>query len=249
MKELQGILVLVVHRLKLAAFVAVLVLALAAFNLAAEQTSARQAAEFTASSPDGVSMIEVECTDGKLCYSLLRSGKPIISRSALSIIRDADYRVVGSSLREIDTTWKPVWGQFSEVRDHCREMRMELTADGLEIELVCRVYDNGIGMRFIIPEQSVAINRKVEFISEYKFAKPHELYHAPTRRIEHEPIGPIRLGQSRGGRTSMPAVLRADDNLHIGLLDRTSTLPRVSEQGIWHSNRNRPLCELHPQPS
>ena len=46
--------------------------------------------------------------------------------SDLEIFPGSEVRILNSSEMEHESTWKPVWGQFSSIRDHYNELVLDL---------------------------------------------------------------------------------------------------------------------------
>ena len=112
------------------------------------------AAPVTVQSPDGQVSVSIDVEDGTLFYSVSKGGTPIVGSSKVEIFSGAKMAVRDHSIRENDTSWKPAWGRFSTIRDHHRELTLALTADGTPVKLLCRVFDTGVGFRFVLSEGS-----------------------------------------------------------------------------------------------
>ncbi|WP_442506803.1 glycoside hydrolase family 97 catalytic domain-containing protein [Novipirellula sp. SH528] len=105
-------------------------------------------------SPDGQISLFVEENDGVLSYSVQQGDDLLVAKSAIEIFADAKMSLVDHSIRENDSTWSPTWGQFSEIRDHYRELSVAIKADDIPVTLLCRVYDSGVGLRFALSKES-----------------------------------------------------------------------------------------------
>jgi alpha-glucosidase len=105
-------------------------------------------------SPDGQVSASFAVKNGVLFCSVSKDWKPVVAPSRIEIFADAKMVILGQSVRESDTSWKPVWGPFSTIRDHHRELTLSLTADGVPVTLLCRVFDTGVGFRFELSEES-----------------------------------------------------------------------------------------------
>lgn len=112
------------------------------------------AAPVEVESPDGKISASFEITDGALHYSISKSDQQLVGSSKIEIIDDAEMALVGESTSENDSTWEPVWGQFSSIRDHHHQLTISLTANGMPVELLCRAFDTGVGFRFVLPAES-----------------------------------------------------------------------------------------------
>jgi alpha-glucosidase len=114
-------------------------------------------------SPDGRNEVTVETRDGKLYYSVGRAGRLVVQPSLLGFefrgapaLRDS-LRVTGTSRNAVDETWTQPWGEVTRVRDHHNELKLTVAEGGAPARtfaVVFRVFDDGIGFRYELPEQA-----------------------------------------------------------------------------------------------
>jgi glucan 1,4-alpha-glucosidase len=171
-------------------------------------------AEHVVRSPDGNVVVRLDCKDSRLSYSLFWNDREIIQNSALSLVPDAKYAVLGAESRSVSRTWNTVWGQFSTVQDRCEEIVLKVDASGVQADLICRVYDDGVGFRFVVPQQQNIKNKPVDFVCEYNSA---EQFLGWFPNGEDEPLGPVPFGEK--GRHQMPAVIDTGSGVFLGLLE------------------------------
>jgi alpha-glucosidase len=113
-------------------------------------------------SPDGRTAVTLEIRDGRLAYSVARDGRAVLTPSRLGFefrgaapLRDG-LRITGHAERSHDETWTQPWGEVARVRDHHNEMRAdvaEVSAPGRRFTVVFRVFDDGLGFRYELPDQ------------------------------------------------------------------------------------------------
>lgn len=118
---------------------------------------------YTLSAPDGKIRLEFFLTaDGTPAYAVHYQDQIVIDTSHLGFtLKDAPplrqgFEVVQMTNRSFDETWEPVWGERSTIRNHYREMTVELrekTDSGRLLNLIFRVYEDGVAFRYLIPEQ------------------------------------------------------------------------------------------------
>ena len=68
-----------------------------------------------------------------------------------------DLKIVGVERHIINEPWEKVWGRNKLVTNHCNEVTITLTErhePGRTIKLVARAYDDGVAMRYILPDRS-----------------------------------------------------------------------------------------------
>lgn len=162
----------------------------------------------TVQSPDGTISASFEISEGRLSYSASRKGEQIVGDSQIEIIAGAEMVQGEVTLQKNDSTWKPVWGQFSEIRDHHNELSVAMTADGIPVELVCRVFDAGMGFRFNLSKESKGT--KLTFASEYK---PLEI----KKHFAGQQGKP--LPNKARANVSAPVVSIIKDGLHLGFFE------------------------------
>lgn len=147
---------------------------------------AASAADIT--SPDGNLKLTVDLDNqGAPFYSLDYKGKQLVEKSRLGLTADETkfndgFRIESIDTVTIDRTWQPVWGEYDNVRDHFREMAVNLVADNPDrvLTLRFRVFDDGLGFRYELPAQ--AKNNYLTLrdeTTEFNFTDDHTLFCIP----------------------------------------------------------------------
>ncbi|MGI5440617.1 glycoside hydrolase family 97 N-terminal domain-containing protein [Streptomyces shenzhenensis] len=106
-------------------------------------------------SPNGRLRVTVRVADGRLRYEVTRHGRVLVASSGLGLDLAGRPSLTGGLVlesvrrRTIDEQWRPVWGPDALVRNHAREgvLRTVQPATGLRLDLVVRVFDDGVGFR------------------------------------------------------------------------------------------------------
>jgi alpha-glucosidase len=163
----------------------------------------------TVTSPDGALSLTLALPDGRPVYGVARFGRLIIAASRLGFILkdqkplDAGFVVVSSRTSSFDETWTQPWGEVKDIRNHYNELRVELketAAAPRAMTLVFRVFDDGVGFRYEIPEQpnlkqfdimdeltefALADDAKAWWIGAYQPNRYEFLYHSsPTSALD-----------------------------------------------------------------
>ena len=137
-------------------------------------------AKQTLTSPNGNLTLTFELGQkGEPTYSLDYKGKAVVLPSSMGLeLRGQDRQISfgeeitksdhGASVslydnfRQItvtrsnsDTTWTPVWGEVATIRDNYNQMvvSLEQTERKYKMDIVFRLYDEGLGFRYVFPEQ------------------------------------------------------------------------------------------------
>jgi alpha-glucosidase len=123
---------------------------------------------YTVTSPDRTIVVEFELVgSGRPLYRVSHDGEPLLADSALGLrFLDAPPLDDGFAVRSVrrrgrDTVWRPVWGEYETVRNRYRELTVDLrerVAPRRALQLVFRVFDDGVGFRYVLPRQH-AIDR------------------------------------------------------------------------------------------
>ena len=112
-------------------------------------------------SPNGQYKTNFQLRDGIPTYDLKYKGKDVIKTSnmGLELIKDKDlirnFEVLDTKNSTFDETWKPVWGESSEIRNHYNEMAVTLRQKDTDRKMIIRfrMFDDGLGFRYEFPEQ------------------------------------------------------------------------------------------------
>jgi len=66
------------------------------------------------------------------------------------------FKISDTKISTFDETWKPVWGQYKQIRNHYNELAVSLhqALSNRTIIIRFRVYDEGMGLRYEFPQQS-----------------------------------------------------------------------------------------------
>lgn len=107
----------------------------------------------------------------KLTFSLTANGEPVYeltykdkvavkpSRLGLELKKDAGlmngFTLLDSKTSAFDETWKPVWGEEKEIRNHYNELAVTLNQEAQKRHMVLRfrLFNEGLGFRYEFPAQ------------------------------------------------------------------------------------------------
>lgn len=160
-------------------------------------------------SPDGQVVASFEMENGELSYSVSKVRTLIVGSSRVEIFASAKMAVVEQSIRDNDSSWTRVYGQFSSIRDRHRELTLTLTADGAPVTLLCRAFDTGIGFRFVLSQESQG--RDLSFSTGYNVLN-NAATHSGQRGAKVDSL-------AKAMRVSVPLVTERKDGLHVALLE------------------------------
>lgn len=113
------------------------------------------------SSPDGKIVLQFILHDGQPQYAVSFGDEKLILPSSLGLrFEDNPDWLTGLRLHKVterssDTSWAPVWGTDSLIRDHFNELQIELNRGNprQKLLLIFRAYNDGIAFRYLMPAQ------------------------------------------------------------------------------------------------
>ncbi|GAA4368588.1 glycoside hydrolase family 97 protein [Hymenobacter saemangeumensis] len=214
-------------------------LSTAALLLAAYSAAAQPTGPLTARL-DKVSLTFALNSSGQPTYSVSYNQKPVIQPSRLGISLaegpgfDAVLEVAGSETKDVDETWQPVWGEVKNIRNHYQQLTVHLRqpqAPGRQLDVVFRVFADGVGFRYEFPQQD-----KLQYFTvsdeqtQFNLPADHKAFWIPgdydsneysytTSRLSQVNTTPIAVIQHRAAPTTVqtPLMLKTDDGLYVNI--------------------------------
>jgi alpha-glucosidase len=116
-------------------------------------------------SPNKQIDVKVFVFNKRLSYSIVFNRIPVVETSPLGLTLDNvdlgfDAKVVSMpSTSSIDYNY-PIYGQHSIAHNYAREATIPVMTNGKKFDLIIRVYNDGVGIRYTIPEDSKYINKE-----------------------------------------------------------------------------------------
>lgn len=188
--------------------------------------------------------------DGNLIYKVFHKEKLLVDDSQLGFeFADMpDLRgemiIVDTSYQSYDDVWELSWGEKKQVVDRHRQMNVwikELKAPGRMMNVVFKVYDDGIGFRYSFPEQANMQTAKIsKEITQFNLATDPTVWWIPgdwdsyehlynkTRLSKIDAISKRdhpNLGQTYIPENSVntPVTLRTDQGIHLAIHEANLT--------------------------
>lgn len=190
--------------------------------------SAPALAEAVASASSPSSTLKVELTlngEGRIGYSVSRLGQPVLGESRLGFLfTDApqmlrNFALVDQSSRSFDDTWQEPWGEYRSIRNHYNELSLgfeEKTPLKRRLNVVFRIYDDGIGFRYEFPRQpNLATARIADELTEFNVVEPGEAWWDPAFEWNREEYLYNRTPIEGIGTAQTPLTIRTASGLHL----------------------------------
>ena len=197
-------------------------LALAATPVLAQQ------APVTASSPGGTVSVAVTIDgDGRAAYAVTRKGKEVIKPSRLGFLFtdeakiDRRLTITGQEVRDFDETWNQPWGEWAQIRNHYRELKVHLketTALARVFTVTFRLYDDGLGFRYEFPNQpNMAKTNIADELTEFAFAQDGTAWWKPAFLWNREEYLYNKTPLSAVSTADTPVTIKLTDGTHVAL--------------------------------
>lgn len=200
----------------------------------------------TLTSPDGNLVMDFHLSADKTSvYSLKYKGKDVIKESKMGFqIRPSfdfskNFRIVETKEDASDTTWNPVWGQNSVIRDNHKELFVALEQEGTGwlLNIRFRLFDDGLGFRYEFPVQKELRHFTInEEVTEFQLTGDYKAFWIPadydtnefqitTSKLSEVPqlIDKARdealacKSPSPNLAVQTPLMLKSDDGLYINI--------------------------------
>ncbi len=116
----------------------------------------------TLGSPEGLNTVRFFIKDGRFGYTVAHKNSTVIDSSFIGFeFRDLPafgdgLEVLTVTKEKLSETWEMPWGEQRLVQNNYHEIVIELGETGelkRRMDVICRVYDDGVGFRYRFPEQ------------------------------------------------------------------------------------------------
>jgi alpha-glucosidase len=161
--------------------------------------------------------------EGRVHYRIDRKGTPVIGDSQLGFLFTdqpqmlRNFAVVAQRSRDHDETWEQPWGEQRFVRDHYRELAIDLEEKSTlkrRMTLEFRLYDDGVGFRYRLPARAGGKATNIaEELTQFRVASDGKAWWAPAFESNRE--------EYLYNATAIGAIATAQTPLTMVLADRT----------------------------
>lgn len=169
----------------------IVLLGIAVF-VASCQSAFKSDFEQAVTSPNGAISLTFSLVDGVPAYRVSYKQKELLEPSRLGFrFKEGKPLVDQFELDQVETnsfdeTWETVWGESRMVRNQYNELTIFLKdkTDGRQLNVIFRVFDDGLGFRYEIPEQDQF--EELEIMSEeteFNFLVDHKIWYQPCDTI------------------------------------------------------------------
>ena len=222
-------------------FIAILFWAVAIVGYAAEALQ----------SPGGKYNFVFEQKDGRLTYRLDYAAKQVIEEGELGV--NIDNHLVESAMgipvdnsnvwtngmevtsvdrRSEDNTWKPVYGEYAQIRDRYNEMTIHLLKGGKHqgasnaydkrqqylLDIIVRAYDEGVAIRYHFPEATNGLFMHItDDLTSFRFAPGAEAYHYAWAQAHANKVKLLKSEAAWKDEAERPLTLQLANGLYAAI--------------------------------
>ncbi len=230
-------------------------LRLIALGVLLAPVTARAEPVASATSPDGSVQVEVSIDgDGRAAYAVNRNGKPVLAPSKLGFLFtdttkiDRRLALTGQEAHEFDETWTQPWGEWKNIRNHYRELKVRLKetstlARGFTVTF--RLYDDGVGFRYEFPDQPALAQANIaDELTEFAFASDGTAWWKPAFLWNREEYLYNKTPLSAVSNADTPITIKLADGTHVALHE--AALVDYSGMAVARTEGNTLRAALHP---
>ena len=202
-------------------------------------------------SPGGKYNFVFEQKDGRLTYRLDYAAKQVIEEGELGV--NIDNHLVESAMgipvdnsnvwihgmevtsvdrRSEDNTWKPVYGEYAQIRDRYNEMTIHLLKGGKHegsgtaydkrqqylLDIIVRAYDEGVAIRYHFPEATNGLFMHItEDLTSFRFAPGAEAYHYAWAQAHANKVKLLKSEAAWKDEAERPFTLQLANGLYAAI--------------------------------
>ena len=202
-------------------------------------------------SPGGKYNFVFEQKDGRLTYRLDYAAKQVIEEGELGV--NIDNHLVESAMgipvdnsnvwihgmevtsvdrRSEDNTWKPVYGEYAQMRDHYNEMTIHLLKGGKHegsgtaydkrqqylLDIIVRAYDEGVAIRYHFPEATNGLFMHItDDLTSFRFAPGAEAYHYAWAQAHANKVKLLKSEAAWKDEAERPLTLQLANGLYAAI--------------------------------
>jgi alpha-glucosidase len=176
-------------------------------------------------SPGKVLRIEIGLDEERASWSLRRFGEPLIRPSRLGFLLrdtgklDRNLALTDQSTRSVDETWEQPWGENRHVRNRYNELRVRFTEKvrlKRSLDVVFRVFDDGVGFRYVFPDQPQLRDAIItDELTEFDVVPEATAWWIPAGEWNRYEYLYNRTPLTEVGQAHTPMTLRTREGLHL----------------------------------
>jgi len=234
----------IIHLLEIAALSIVTIL----------MTSCSSDVSYQATSPDNSVKLSFALKDGKAFYTLSKDNREVITESALGFLftgndsMNSHFRVSDFKETSFDETWEQPWGEDRLVRNNYNQLFItleETTPQKRAMNIVFRVFNDGLGFRYEFPEQPSLKEFEVkDEATEFNMAYNNHAWWIPAYRPNRYEYLYMRTLLSEMDTVHTPLTIETTDGLFVSIHE--AALYDYGSMTICRKDTSNLKCDITP---
>ena len=210
--------------------------------------------EIVVTSPNGHIKVSFELIKGRPFYNASFNKISVIEKSSLGFRfkKQPDlaggFEVVKTLRNSFDETWEQVWGEKRFIRNNYNELIVELKeSEDLERKLTIafRVFDDGIGFRYIIPEQENIDSLYImDELTEFRLSDNHKAWWIPAYRDNRYEYLFKQTTINEIDTVHTPLTIETNDGLYLSIHE--ADLTNYASMTLANTDDSNLKCDLVP---
>lgn len=143
-------------------------------------------------SPENKIRVEFLLTaEGQPAYKVFYKESELVNESRMGFALNHQpalqqgFKLVSSKVSKFDQTWEQPWGEERFIRNHYNQLRValrEITGAKRKLDIVFRVYDDGVGFRYEFPLQDKLTEFEITSeLTEFNMDADHSVWWTPAQ--------------------------------------------------------------------
>jgi len=205
-------------------------------------------------SPDKKISVTFKLMEGVPLYSIKYKNAPVISDSRLGFRFKAaepmekNFEIINTQISEFDETWSQPWGEVKDIRNHYNELRVQLqekSESARHMDIVFRVYDDGIGFRYELPKQENLKDFQItDELTEFNFPEDHRCWWIGAYQGNRYEFLYNETQLSEIDTVHTPFTLETNSGLYLSLHE--ANLTDYSSMALARVEETKLTCDLYP---
>lgn len=145
---------------------------------------------YTVNAPNHLLQLQVSHSiDGSVQYAVVYKGNAVIKPSSLGFALSKPavtlnkFSILNTDSSSNSSTWQPVWGEVASITNQYNQLALTLKdagSSGIQMQVVFRVFDDGIGFRYQFPTQPQLTHFVVaEELTQFAMSGDHKAFWIP----------------------------------------------------------------------
>lgn len=209
---------------------------------------------YSVKSPDNKLAVNLKVDSSGIFYSVEKNEEEILKDSRLGFVFANDdsfyrnFRVIKTDTSSKDETWEQLWGEQRITRNNYSELKVSLKENEgqeREMNIVFRVFNDGIGFRYEFPEQeNLKEFQVIDELTEFNFPKEENAWWIPAYdEVFYESLARYTK-LSKMDTVTTPLTIELSNGKYVAIHE--ANLTDYAKMNLFPKQENTLSCDLTP---